>query len=162
MRPPDTVAVQDQMRDNFCFGCGADNPDGLQLKSWWDGDALVAEWAPHPEHAAGPRHILNGGIIATLLDCQSVCTAIASAYQREGREISSEPEIWCATASITVEYLRPAPLDAVMTLVAREIDHDERNSTVECTLAAEGKDRARSSVRAVRVPESWRHGSRRP
>jgi acyl-coenzyme A thioesterase PaaI-like protein len=162
MRPPGTVAVQDQLRDNFCFGCGADNPDGLQLKSWWDGDDLVAEWTPHPEHAAGPRHILNGGIIATLLDCQSVCTAITSAYRREDREISSDPEIWCATASMTVEYLRPAPLAAVVSLTAREVEHDERNATVECVLASEGKERARASVRAVRVPDSWRHGSRHP
>ena len=34
-------AFQDAMKDNFCWGCGADNPDGLQLKSHWDGDESV-------------------------------------------------------------------------------------------------------------------------
>ena len=70
------AAFQDQIPDNFCFGCGADNPDGLHLKSEWEGDIAVARWTPWPSHAAGPKHILNGGIIATLLDCHGVCTAI--------------------------------------------------------------------------------------
>src|SRR4051794_41774533 len=61
-------AFQDRMHDNFCFGCGADNPDGLQLKSAWDTvdpEVAVAEWMPGPVHAAGPPHILNGGRPAT-------------------------------------------------------------------------------------------------
>jgi len=32
------VAIQDQMTGNHCWGCGADNPEGLQLKSFWDGE----------------------------------------------------------------------------------------------------------------------------
>ena len=77
-------AIQDQLHDNFCWGCGADNPDGLQLKSSWDGTVATATWTPDAVHAAGPRHLLNGGIIATVLDCHGVCTAIADAYEREG------------------------------------------------------------------------------
>ncbi len=105
--PSDRTAIQDCMVDNFCWGCGADNPDGLHLKSYRDGDIVVAEWWPSPAHAAGPRHFVNGGIIATLLDCHGVSTAIADAYRREHRELGSDPEIWCATAAMTVEYLRP-------------------------------------------------------
>src|SRR4051794_39421359 len=105
-----TTPFQDQMVDNFCWGCGSDNHSGLGLKSTWSGETSVAVWVPRPEHAAGPRHILNGGIIATLLDCHGVCSAVADAFRREGREIGSEPEIWYATASLTVDYLRPTPL----------------------------------------------------
>ena len=92
----DVIAFQDQMHDNFCWGCGADNPDGLHLKSHWEGNVAVAQWRPHREHAAGPRHVLNGGIIATLLDCHGVCIAIADAYAREHREIASDPDLWYA------------------------------------------------------------------
>ena len=74
------VAIQDRLRDNFCWGCGADNPDGLHLKSYWDGRAAVATFVPADMFAAGPRHVLNGGIVATLLDCHGVCAAIAQAY----------------------------------------------------------------------------------
>ncbi|MFN0154625.1 MAG: PaaI family thioesterase [Gaiella sp.] len=159
---PAGVSFQDLLRDSFCFGCGADNPDGLQLKSRWEGEIAVAEWTPAPQHAAGPRHILNGGIIATLLDCHGVCAAIASAYRKEGREIGSAPELWYATASLTVEYLRPTPLDSLIRLTADETEHDERTSVVECVLEAAGKPRACATVRAVRVPDSWRHGHDRP
>jgi len=152
---------QDQMRENFCWGCGADNPDGLQLKSNWDGDLAVATWMPHASHAAGPRHFLNGGIIATLLDCHGICTAVASAYRRDGREIGTDPDIWCATASMSIEYLRPAAIDKAVSLRAHESAVDERVSTVECVLESDGKVRAQATVRAVRVPDEWRHGSRR-
>ena len=159
---PEAPAFQDQMHDNFCWGCGADNPDGLHLESRWsrgeEGDVAVAQWQSRPEYAAGPRHVLNGGIIATLLDCHGVCTAIADAYSREGRGIGSDPDLWYATASMGVEYLRPVPIEAVVSLRARVVDVEDRFTTVECELEADGKVRARASVRAVRVPDSWRHG----
>ena len=65
---------------------------------------------PHARFAAGPPHVLNGGIIATLLDCHGVCTAMARAYDDEQRAIGSQPEIWYATTSMTVDYLRPTPI----------------------------------------------------
>ncbi len=143
---------------NFCWGCGADNPVGLQLKSHWDGDVAVAQWQPSADYAAGPPHILNGGIIATLLDCQGVCTAIASAYRSQDRAIGSAPELWYATAAMAVEYLRPTPIDALLHLRASVVNVDDRTTTVECSLEAAGKERARATVRSVEVPESWRHG----
>jgi len=152
-------AFQDQMRDNFCWGCGADNPSGLQLKSHWRDDAAVAQWLPSPEHAAGPRHLLNGGVIATLLDCHAVCTAIADAYRSEGQAVGTEPEIWYATASMMLDYLRPTPLEEVVGLKARVVAREDRATTVECVLRADGKERVRSSVRAVRVSNDWRHGT---
>jgi acyl-coenzyme A thioesterase PaaI-like protein len=155
-RVPDE-AFQDQMRDNFCWGCGADNPSGLQLKSHWHGDLALARWQPSPEHAAGPRHLLNGGVIATLLDCHAVGTAIADAYRSEGRSMRSEPEIWYATASMNVEYLRPTPLDDAVELTARVTARDDRSTTLDCVLSAASKERARATVRAVRVPNEWRH-----
>jgi len=155
------VAFQDLLHDNFCWGCGADNPDGLQLKSHWDDDGTVAVavWQPHAEHAAGPRHVLNGGIIATLLDCHGVCIAIADAYSREGRAIGSDPDLWYATASISVDYLRPTPLESPVSMRGWVVAVDDRATTVECELDADGKVRARAAVRAVRVPDVWRHGA---
>lgn len=156
------AAFQDQILDNYCWGCGADNPTGLHLKSYWDGELAVAEWTPRAEFAAGPRHVLNGGIIATLLDCHGVCTAIADAYRREQREIGSDPEIWHATVSLSVDYLRPTPIGETLRLSARVVDADDRKTSVECVLSASGKDRARALVGSTRVPDEWRHGSPQP
>lgn len=154
-----TQAFQDQMPDNFCWGCGADNPAGLHLKSYWDGELAVARWTPSEQFAAGPRHFLNGGIIATLLDCHGVCTAVADAYQREQREIGTEPEIWHATVSLSVQYLRPTPINDAVLMSARVV-YEDNETSVECVLEASGKDRAQATVRTTRVPEAWRHGSK--
>lgn len=134
----------------------------MHLKSYWDGELAVAEWTPSPDFAAGPRHFLNGGIIATLLDCHGVCTAIADAYRREQREIGSDPEIWHATVSMSIEYLRPTPINDVIRLRARVVESGDRGTSVECILAAGTKDRARAMVASTRVPDAWRHGSPQP
>lgn len=152
-------AFQDQMRDNYCWGCGADNPSGLHLKSYWDGEFAVAQWTPSEQFAAGPRHFLNGGIIATLLDCHGVCTAVADAYQREGRDIGTDPEIWHATVFLSVDYLRPTPINDAIQLGARVVKHEDNGTSVECVLGAGGKDRVRATLRTTRVPDEWRHGS---
>ena len=145
------------MKDNHCWGCGADNPDGLHLKSRWEGDETVARWTGEPRFAAGPRHFLNGGIIAVVLDCHGVCTAISDAYRREGREVGEDPEIWHATTAMNVHYLRPVPIDAEVILHGTVTEADVSGTTVECILEAGGKERARATVRSVRVPDSWRH-----
>ena len=154
------IAIQDQIPDNHCWGCGADNPAGLHLKSYWDGHVAVTRFRPDPAFAAGPLHFLNGGIIATLLDCHAVCTAIARAYGDEGRAIGSAPEIWCATTAMTVDYQRPTPITEELELTAEVAAVEGSTTAVECALSCAGKDRARATVRSVRVPETWRHGSR--
>lgn len=154
-------SIQDQMIGNYCWGCGAENPSGLQLKSFWDGELAIAQWIPSDEYAAGPQHFLNGGIIATLLDCHGVCTAIASAYQQEGRDIGMEPEIWCATTSMSVDYRRPVPIYSTVQLTARVVAQEDRITEVTCVLSSDGKDRAQASVRSIRVPDDWRHGKSR-
>lgn len=153
-------AFQDKMRDNHCWGCGAQNPAGLHLKSYWDDGIAIAQWVPGEQFAAGPRHFVNGGIIATLLDCHGVCTAIADAFRREHRPIGAEPDIWHATVSLSVEYLRPTPIGEVVRLTGRVLTVEGATTLVECVLWAQAKERARAVVRSKRVPDEWRHGAR--
>ena len=155
-----SVAIQDGLRDNWCWGCGSDNPEGLHLKSYWDGELAVATFSPDAKFAAGPRHVLNGGLIATLLDCHGVCAAIARTYDDEGRALGSDPDIWRATTAMTVQYLRPTPIDAELELTGRVSEAGDKVLTAECTLSAGGKERARATVASARVPEEWRHGMR--
>jgi len=150
------------MLDNYCWGCGADNDAGLRLKSEWDGGGATATWTPRPEHAAGPRHLVNGGIIATVLDCHGVCTAVADAYRRDGREIGTDPEIWYATASMKVDYMRPTPMGTALFLRATVVERLERRTVVDCVLEASDKARARALVEAIRVPSEWKHGGPTP
>ena len=155
MSPEAAVAFQDRMPENHCWGCGADNPQGLRLKSRWDGEIAVAEWTPRPEHMAGPTHVLNGGIIATLLDCHTICTAVADAYRREGREVGDGERIWYVTASLDIRYHRPTPIDAPLDLSARVVECDGRKTRVEGELRSAGKARASCAVLAIRVDDEW-------
>ena len=149
------VAFQDRMPENHCWGCGACNEAGFRLKSFWDGTDAVADWSPRPEHMAGPRHVLNGGVIATLLDCHTICTAVADAYRREGREIGEGERLWYVTASLEVRYLRPTRIDRPVHVVAAVDSVDGQRTTVTARLVSEGKERATARVLAVRVDERW-------
>jgi acyl-coenzyme A thioesterase PaaI-like protein len=141
---------------SHCFGCGPNNPSGLRLKSYWSGNELsVAEFTPEPYHCAGPKHFVNGGIIATLMDCHCVCTAGAWAYRDQGREIGSGPELHYATSGLALEFLRPTPIAAKLELVARIADRRERSYVLSCELRARDKCCVRADVEAIEVPSSW-------
>src|SRR5712692_7726674 len=137
------------------LGCGSANAHGLQIKSYWSGDEAVCSWHPGPSHAAGPPHLLNGGIIATIIDCHCVCTAIAAAYRQESRPVGTEPVIWYATASLQVSYLRPTPITGVVELRAQIRQLTDRKTTLTCSLTSAGIVCAQGEVVAVRVPSAW-------
>lgn len=145
------LSFQDQDSVRYCHGCGADNVRGLQIKSYWDGDEATASWHPERHHCGGSKDILNGGIIASLIDCHSLNLAIATAYRRENRTIGSTPRIGYVTAHLNVSYLKPTPLDALIELRARITEFEGRKARVHCTLSAAGEIRAIGEVLGIRV-----------
>lgn len=145
------VAFQDQGAVHHCHGCGADNERGLRLKSYWDGDEAIAAWRAQPHHCGGTRENLNGGIIASLIDCHSLNLAIAQAYRAEQRPIGSAPRIGYVTANMNVAYLKPTPIEELIELRARIAKIDGRKAWVSCTLSAAGVIRATGEVLGVRV-----------
>lgn len=159
MQTESQIAFQDLIPHNYCVGCGPLNEHGLHIKSHWDGEEAICRWQPEPWLMAGSRHILNGGMIATVIDCHSICTAIAHAARREGQALDSEPLIWYATASLQVEYLKPTPLNQPVEVRARVVETKGRKTVVETTLRSQGEETARGRVVAVRVPEEWRRES---
>lgn len=120
----------------------------------------VASFTPEPYHCAGPKHFVNGGVVATLIDCHCVCTAAAAAYRDAGREIGTGEPLHYATASMKLEYLRPTPLGPELRLVARITARTERTYVLSCELEADGKTRVSGVVEAIRVPASWVDGPR--
>ena len=145
------LAFQDQGSVHHCHGCGAANEKGLRLKSYWDGDGAVAHWRAEPHHCGGTTENLNGGIIASLIDCHSLNLAIAQAYRAQERAIGSVPRIGYVTAHINVAYLKPTPIDALIELHARIVKLEGRKAWVNCTLSAAGVMRATGEVLGVRV-----------
>jgi len=145
------LSFQDQGAVRYCHGCGADNSKGLQIKSYWDGDEAVARWKPEPHHCGGSRDILNGGIIASLIDCHSLNLAIADAYRAENRTIGSSPRIGYVTANLNISYLKPTPIEEAVELRARISKRDGRKAWVHCTLSAAGEICATGEVLGIRV-----------
>jgi uncharacterized protein (TIGR00369 family) len=134
-----------------CFGCGPANPGGLRIRSFEAEDGtVVADWTARPEHEAFDGFV-NGGILATLVDCHSNWAAIAHLMRRAGtREAPST-----VTAELSVRYLRPTPADRPIHLVARVVASGERSATVETTVESEGQ--ATAVGRAVFVAVTAGH-----
>jgi acyl-coenzyme A thioesterase PaaI-like protein len=151
-----SLAFQDAIPGNHCYGCGPANPDGLHIKSYWEGDESVCNFMPEPHHSAGPKQYLNGGIIATLIDCHCICTAMANAYRGEGREIGESPEIWFVTGALNVSYVKPTPIDRPVKLCARIVEVKPKKTVLHCSLLSGDSECARGDVVAVRVAGDWR------
>ena len=129
------LSLQEKYSPNgICFGCGPANDKGLRIRSFPDGDEVVAEWHAEPHHQAFPG-ILNGGIIGALLDCHSNWTAAYFLMRRDGLDFAP----CTVTAEFNVKLLRPTPVDGTITLKARVVDSSEDRATVEAELIAAGK-----------------------
>lgn len=144
-------AFQDQGSVHHCHGCGPSNAKGLRVKSYWDGDEAVATWTAEPHHCGGTPDILNGGIIASLIDCHGLNLAIAHAYRAERRPIGSAPRIGYVTANMNISYLKPAPIAQPIELRSRIMKIEGRKAWVSCTLSAAGQVCATGEVLGIRV-----------
>jgi acyl-coenzyme A thioesterase PaaI-like protein len=134
----------------ICYGCGVNNPQGLHIETQWDGEVGRCHFTPRPEHTAFPGYVY-GGLLASLIDCHSIGTAIAALYDRAGREPGTEPEITCVTGNLNVSYKKPTPMGVPLRLEARIKDIDDRKAVVTCEIYAEDTLVVTGETVAVRV-----------
>ena len=99
-----------------CFGCGHANAKGLKLRSYPGDGFVTAAFEPWPEHDNG-FGFLNGGIIATVLDCHSGAAVFHRAHEL-GMEPSPGSPLLYVTAGLDLRYLRPVPLGQTLELRA--------------------------------------------
>lgn len=154
------LAFQDQMRSNHCFGCGADNSAGLQIKSHWvddeqHGQQSVCHFQAAAHHNAGVTHYLNGGIIATVMDCHTICTAIANGYAREQRPMDEGETIWYVTGKLLLNYLKPVPIDATCHFLAEVNNVSGKKTELSGELRIDDVCYVTAEVLAIRVTEAW-------
>jgi len=100
--------------DNACFGCGPANDQGLHVRSFPQGDQVVAEWTPAPHHEAFPG-VLNGGIIGALLDCH--CNWTAAWHLMRSAKVDRPP--CTVTADYAIVLKRPTPSAGPVQIAAR-------------------------------------------
>ena len=149
-------AFQDYYPDEFahCFGCGRLNQEGLQIKSYWDGEESVCHYMPKPFYTGGFPGYVYGGFIASLIDCHGAATASAAKLRAEGFSLDDRPISRFVSASLKVDYLKPTPIGKVLELRGRVKEIKGRKVTVTVTLSAEGEIRAKGEVLLVQIPES--------
>lgn len=150
-------AFQDYYPDELahCHGCGRLNDHGLHIRTFWEGEETVTRFTPAAHHTATPGFV-NGGILASLIDCHSTGTAAAAAYRAEGRAMDTPPEHRFVTASLRVDYVRPTPLGVELEIRGRVKEMRGRKVVVEATVYAGSEATVRGEVVAVELPDSMR------
>ena len=97
-----------KMQKNNCFVCGQNNPGGMRLKFILDEQrqTFVCRFRLSKRYTGPPGHC-HGGIIATILD------------DAMGK-VNKLRHVVALTREMTVEYLKPVPLNKPLRVVGRE------------------------------------------
>ena len=98
---------------------------------------------------------MYGGLIASLIDCHGTGTAAAASYRFEKRDMDTLPALRFVTAKLTVEYLRPTPLDATLEIRGRVVEVTAKKVHAAITLSARNKICARGEVVAIPGGVEW-------
>ena len=148
----DGSALQDRLPCH-CFGCGTLNPHGLHIKSRWEGDEFVCDWQPKPEHIAFPG-IAYGGTIASVVDCHAVWAALSMHCRSAGHDLrTGPPPFRVVTASLLVNFLRPASVSHALELRALVVEQSARKSIVVCSVRQGSLECGKAEVVTVCVSE---------
>ena len=106
-----------------CIGCSPDNPFGLHLHFYEDGDDIVSKWKPSSNYQ-GWLNTLHGGIQALLLD--EVC----------GWVITRKLQTAGVTSKMETRYKRPvSTLDTELTVRAHIREQRRNIVVIDATLA---------------------------
>jgi acyl-coenzyme A thioesterase PaaI-like protein len=98
---------------SICFGCGPANERGLHVRSFVEGDEVVATWQPEAHHQAFPG-MLNAHHLMTKAGLDAPpCTV---------------------TADYAIRLKRPTPVDAPVHLRARVVESSEDRAVIEATM----------------------------
>lgn len=141
-----TLSIQESLYpDSTCFGCGPANPQGLHLRSFVADDGVVATFTPGPQHSNG-MGTLNGGIIATVLDCHSGAAVLHEASAAAGRLTN----MW-VTSGLELRYRLPTFLEGPCHLMARITERADDSMVVTATLSYEDKVRVQAQSRWAKL-----------
>src|ERR1700704_3639320 len=98
-----------RMQKNYCFACGMNNPNGMRLKFTLDEKTKTSQSRFRlDKRYTGPPGHCHGGIIATILD------------DAMGK-VNKLHHVVALTREMTVEYLKPVPLNKPLRVEGREV-----------------------------------------
>ena len=152
---PAGQAIQDSYPDEMaqCYGCGAQNEHGMQLKTRWDGEETVTVYEPLPVHTAMPGFVY-GGLIASLVDCHGTASGSLAAHRAAGHEPGEGPAPRFVTGRLEVDYRKPTPMGVPLVARGRVVEITERKVVTEVTVSADDTEVVQGRVVAVRLPDT--------
>lgn len=102
------------LKGYYCFGCSPENPMGVKMEFYEDGDEIVSFWKPKPEYQ-GWLDTLHGGIQAVLLD--EICAwVIVSKLQTTG-----------VTSKMETRYRKSISTNDTLLEIRASIQEQKRN-----------------------------------
>lgn len=144
--------VQTSWPELPCFGCGPANDEGLQFESYQVPDERALEATVQPaERFRAVWGVVYGGYLASVIDCNSMWTAMTYASPAEARPPDDKPDATYATAELTVEYHETTPMGVPLDITSRVVGEIGRSVRVETEIVADGTQTATGDVTAVRV-----------
>ncbi|WP_329904615.1 PaaI family thioesterase [Porphyromonas pogonae] len=141
--------------NSHCFGCGYSNEHGLHLLTYWLDEAAgttISRYTPPSFATGGVPGFAYGGLIAALMDCHGNATAFATGHKHYGVEPSEDSGIRYVTASITVDYLRPTPIDRELVITGKAVEITDRKVKMEMKIGfGDDEVTAKATMVAVRL-----------
>lgn len=115
--------MKKQPNSHYCFICGVENVAGVNVSFYEDTNAggpreVLARFTGQSIHQGYPGR-MHGGVITGILD------------ETIGRAINADPAhagstIWGVTIELSVQFLKPVPLDVELTARGRIIEDGRR------------------------------------
>lgn len=119
---PDRFKPLPMPGNNPCFGCGSGNAVGLGMKFYSDGRSVASSLAV-PDHLCGWRHVVHGGIVATIFDEIMGWTAI---YLMKKVVL---------TKRLSVDFLKPTPVNQPLFVEGWVADRpDDRHVLIQAAI----------------------------
>lgn len=133
------IAIQDMYPADLahCFGCGKNNLEGHQLKTFLQEDnTTVSYFTPDSKYTAIPGSVY-GGLLASLLDCHGTASAAAFASLDKGGDVQSgDLEFRCVTGNLNVSFKTLTPIGQELVIIGKLKSIERRKVTVTMELYA--------------------------
>ncbi len=111
---------QRKLQARYCFVCGSDNPRGLRIPYYYDGEKVRTEFVPGPD-LCGFNDIVHGGIVYSLADEAMMHLIWASGLR-------------AVTAEVTMRYHGYARVNGRIKLTAEFENITDRLIKAKCAL----------------------------
>jgi len=112
----------DKLPGYNCFGCSANNHEGLQMTFYEDGDEIVSKWNPNV-HFEGYMNMVHGGIQSTLMD--EIASWVVFIKMKTGG----------VTSKLSTKFRKPVAVsDGEVTIRAKLIEVKSRTVLIDVKL----------------------------